>query len=877
VSSVNVDVYLFGRYRLEVSRRAVFRGREPVALTPRAFDTLVFLVARRDRAVSRQEILEGVWGDVVVEPGTVDKHVSMLRKALDAETGDGPHIDTVRGFGFRFAADVRVDDAGVGAPPPTPLVVASPSVTDGADRADAAAAARPWRRATALISVLAVVAVSLAFVLHTRAGPGTPTIALLRFHSLGAPAEGDWRSTALREMVSAQLASAGRLHRVLSADVDRALRELGKPADETPGRETIAALHKRLGADYVVTGSWVPSGDKARPGIRVTAALEDPRSGKTLATASEGGPEGDLFGIASQIATRLRERLDLGALTPEERRKLRSEFPADAETSRLYAEALAKLSSFETLAAVERLEKAVARSPDFAPAHEALSDAWEFLGVRPKARDEAAMALALSSRRPKMERDLAEAVLAERSRDGAKAIALYQSLWDEGHDFENGLRLLGAQIEFRRAADARRTLDFLRAKPAPLRDDPRLDLAEGWVRRELSDFRGQLAAGRKAAATGRSLGAGLLVAQAREIESWALETLGDLVPAQEAAEDGWHLAEALGNRRLAAHCLALEAHAKRARGDRDGALALYEKGLAISREIGYRRDDAFLNGIAAIHAERGELAESRRVIRASVEGSREVKSDESLVNGLLVSGQLDTAMGDLTAAAAEIDESVALARRVGVRARLATALLGLGELDRVRGRLDVAHEAFSEATRLLDPVGVDRGLMARLELARVETDAGRPAAALQEARSVRARAEGTSSNAYVPVARAVAAEALLDLGRWREAEDELRGVTIDATQNVPGIQQYYPKVARARIAAAAGRRDEALATLEELAQRVEREGNLSEAAEARLARARLLPEPARRSALETVAADARARGFVGVSARAQRSISPSGM
>jgi tetratricopeptide (TPR) repeat protein len=195
----------------------------------------------------------------------------------------------------------------------------------------------------------------------------------------------------------------------------------------------------------------------------------------------------------------------------------------------------------------------------------------------------------------------------------------------------------------------------------------------------------------------------------------------------------------------------------------------------------------------------------------------------------------------------------------------------------VRGRLDVAHEAFSEATRLLDPVGVDRGLMARLELARVETDAGRPAAALQEARSVRARAEGTSSNAYVPVARAVAAEALLDLGRWREAEDELRGVTIDATQNVPGIQQYYPKVARARIAAAAGRRDEALATLEELAQRVEREGNLSEAAEARLARARLLPEPARRSALETVAADARARGFVGVSARAQRSISPSGM
>ena len=85
-------------------KRALMRtDGSPIELTRTEFDLLTFLVRNRDRALTRQEILDTVWGqDVVVDPRTVDNFVSNLKKKLGWTSTSGFTIHTIRGVGYRM-------------------------------------------------------------------------------------------------------------------------------------------------------------------------------------------------------------------------------------------------------------------------------------------------------------------------------------------------------------------------------------------------------------------------------------------------------------------------------------------------------------------------------------------------------------------------------------------------------------------------------------------------------------------------------------------------------------------------------------------------------------------------------------------------------
>jgi DNA-binding response OmpR family regulator len=79
---------------------AVAVDEEPVRLTRREFELLRYLVQNRNRVVSRERLLERVWGyDRIVETRSVDVHVGRLRGKLRAA---GSQIETVVGLGYRF-------------------------------------------------------------------------------------------------------------------------------------------------------------------------------------------------------------------------------------------------------------------------------------------------------------------------------------------------------------------------------------------------------------------------------------------------------------------------------------------------------------------------------------------------------------------------------------------------------------------------------------------------------------------------------------------------------------------------------------------------------------------------------------------------------
>lgn len=99
VSSAD-EIIEYGSLRVDKSARRVMVAGEDVDLTPREYDMLLYLADNSDRALSRNMILDRVWGyDFLGDSRTVDTFIKRLRKKLSIE---GDRIVTVRGVGYRF-------------------------------------------------------------------------------------------------------------------------------------------------------------------------------------------------------------------------------------------------------------------------------------------------------------------------------------------------------------------------------------------------------------------------------------------------------------------------------------------------------------------------------------------------------------------------------------------------------------------------------------------------------------------------------------------------------------------------------------------------------------------------------------------------------
>ncbi len=97
---------VFGPFRLEPRERLLKRDGHAVALTPKVFDLLCLLVSRQGKVISKDEIMEILWHDAVVEEANLVQNISVLRKALGHTPGN-EFIETVPRFGYRFVAPVQ--------------------------------------------------------------------------------------------------------------------------------------------------------------------------------------------------------------------------------------------------------------------------------------------------------------------------------------------------------------------------------------------------------------------------------------------------------------------------------------------------------------------------------------------------------------------------------------------------------------------------------------------------------------------------------------------------------------------------------------------------------------------------------------------------
>lgn len=101
------DTLQAGELRIDrPARRVLYRGKE-VALTPRAFALLEFLMSHPDEVFDRDRLLQTVWGfDAVVTTRAVDHRVAEIRRVLGDDPGAATYVETVQGMGYRFAHPV---------------------------------------------------------------------------------------------------------------------------------------------------------------------------------------------------------------------------------------------------------------------------------------------------------------------------------------------------------------------------------------------------------------------------------------------------------------------------------------------------------------------------------------------------------------------------------------------------------------------------------------------------------------------------------------------------------------------------------------------------------------------------------------------------
>ena len=888
ISSHNHRVLHFGVFEVDLRTAELRKHGVRIRLEEQPFQILVLLLASPGELVTREGLREKLWSaDTFVDfDRSLNKAISKLRLALGDSAESPRFVETLHRRGYRFIAPVQSDGGitlGAAWHQSGPqLRTAGPQPAG----AQSAASGLSWifrLHPLQLIFAATVLVTGLAapYYFHSHqviASGGAPlavvprrSVAVLGFKNLSGRDDQTWISTALSDWLTTELSAGEQLRMIPAESVARMKLELSLPDTDSLGKDTLARIGSNLGTDLVVVGSYASLGKESGGAVRLDLRLQDTRTGDTSDAVSETGSESRLFDLVSQAGEHLRARLGVQAVTGIEAAQVAVALPTSHDAARFYSEGLAKLRVFDALSARDLLRKGVAAEPRYALSHAALATAWATLGYDESAKIESERAFELSANLPRAERLLVEGRYHEMSKDWEKAIEIYRALFAFFPDsLDYGLALAHAQVSGGKGKSALETVEALQNLPAPLRDDPRIDLSEARAAESLGDFKRDLVASGNAAEKARALGASLLLAQALADRAWAFDNLGPLDEAVRAASDSRELFAAAGDRRGVAQAATVSAIALGLQGDSSGAKKVYEQCLAIYRELGDRNGVAVeLNNIANQLISLGDPVAARMTFEQSLAIYREIGHQDGIAMTKSNLGSVLLILGDRAAAKQMYSESLEVCRRIGDRSKAAGNLAGLGHVMRAAGHMEEARQYQTEAISTFEDIG-DKSSAAEVETALAELliDQNKPA----EAARLAQRAEEEFQKVRAPkdesLASAVFARALLVQGNLSEAQKKIeRALTLSRKYHDREAELSVALTA-ARVRAAAGTsadRATASSRLREVLDEASKTGFVSYALEARLVLGELELTSGNhtnaRSDLETVFKDASDKGF----------------
>jgi DNA-binding winged helix-turn-helix (wHTH) protein/tetratricopeptide (TPR) repeat protein len=889
--------YEFDSFRIDPEERLLLQNGTPIPLTPKAFEILVVLVQHSERVVLKDDLMKELWPDSFVEEANLTQNIFMLRKALGESGRSHRYIVTVPGRGYRFATRVREVNEGKTGQATRTTQSTENQIIVGTEPSPARDGI--FSRQRLILGGCVLLFLLLAGGIGYRlpgiqrfwkgAGSGNVqsdastipvrrSVAVLGFQNVsGQPDEG-WLSTAISEMLSTELAAGEELRMVSGEDVARMKQELPWKGEGTPGKETLGRIHRDLGSDFLVLGSYTVLGEKGKEQLHVDLRLEDARNGELVAAFGETGTEADLFDLLSRAGTQLREKLSVPGVSQADAGIVRTSLPSNPEAARLYSEGLAWLRVLDALKARDLLQKAIAADPRHPLPHSALAQALAVLGYDEKAREEAKNAFDLSKNLPREQQLWIEGRFREFSKDWKKAIEVYRSLYTFAPDnLDYGLRLAAAQDGGGDSKESLATVATLRQLPPPERDDPRIDLAEADAAESLSDFHHAQQLAESAARKGEAQGAPLLTARALQRECYAFKSLSQFQQATAACQSSRAIANKLGDRSDAAWAINILANiasdegnlteakkmylealdvfrqigskgytagvlgnlaiVEQNQGDLATSRQMHEESLRIYREIGNVNDAGLeLMNIALILQQQGDLSEARNMYEGSLAMARQAENKANQEMAQVNLGGLLYELGDLPACQKSFEEAISLGHEVGEQSVLSYAVVGLGDVLRQRNDLAGAREKYEESLTARNQLGEkETAAQSRVALALVSIEENKLDEAERSAREAADEFHQQKAPADEATAQIVLARVLLARRQVPAAKLAIdRALALAQSSHSRDIQ-LSARIVAARIRADSGSSVEAIRDLREASAEAQKVGFLEGNFQARLA------------------------------------------
>ncbi len=740
MTALQKPIYRFGEFELDSEERRLRAHGASIALTPKVFDTLVLLVEQAGHVVGKDELMQALWPRGFVDESNLTKHVWLIRKTLGGEQ-DGEFIETVPKRGYRFVWPVqrveRVDcEALVGANEasaiaPQDSLVAPPETTSDDAVATAmrsvVATARdseppaqsvvpapitavvtvPRGLRTGIAGIASTIVVVAALAVWRLAPHDVPAatadssghaLAIVAFNNLSQNAKDAWLAPALGEMLATEIAASSRIHALPDELVRPARDDLAAPLAGGYAAQSLAVLRKRLGADYVLSGSYLVSGSGDEAHLRLDLALQDARDGRAVASLAREGRVGELPTLVNQSGAALRAKLGESPASGSELQQVAAAQPPSAEVARRLGFALGALQRNDPARARDELLDAVAQAPSYAPSYSYLAQAWSALGYKAKALAAAQQAAAHADGLPQEQRLQIDAQVQAAQRDWGNAIDTRRALVrlrPQNPEYRFGL--IAALIAGGKPDLAQDELDAWAKRPGALADDPRMELEQARVAAAHDDYKQQAQRAELALGLAREHEEGGLAAEAGALLGIARDNLGDSAGAEQALKQARADYVRVGNPHGEAWVdqnfgnAWMEHDPKRAR-------EAYQRALAGYQSIGD------LDGEAAVYSDigimlwtAGDRDGTETAVRKSLAIRRETADLAGQAWNLAALGAVELDMGATAEAADEFREAVALDEQAGERKHRAFVLMQYSDLQRLRGDLDQAKATCAQA------------------------------------------------------------------------------------------------------------------------------------------------------------------------------------
>jgi DNA-binding winged helix-turn-helix (wHTH) protein/TolB-like protein/Flp pilus assembly protein TadD len=381
-------LYEFGDFQLDTAKRLLRRlDGTTVPLTPRVFETLLYMVEHHETVLDKEQLMEAVWPDSIVEENNLSQNISTLRRIFGETPASHSYIVTVPGRGYRFVAEVseRTDNGsatlkGEQATRPT----SQENRTEAATMRDRQELPGKTVGPLALV-VLGVIVLAAAFLARGpiagwlkkhRIGNSIPatspskvpetvrSIAVLPFKPLGSEMNNELLGLGMADAVIGKMSKLRRLVVLPTSSVSKYTDRTFDPI----------ATGRALGVDAVLNGTVQRSGDH----LRVTVQLVNIGNGRTVWSEKFDQTFTDIFGIQDSISDSVARSLALN-LTTDEQKQLGKHYTTDTAAYDSYLMGLYfwnKRSKDGLEKAINYFQQAVEKDPNFALAYALMADCY---------------------------------------------------------------------------------------------------------------------------------------------------------------------------------------------------------------------------------------------------------------------------------------------------------------------------------------------------------------------------------------------------------------------------------------------------------------------------------------------------------------------